>query len=253
MGGNLRPGTQGRAQGSSACHHGGQSRDHAGEPTAAMEESEQRGGTAGQGRNPSRDRGTRVGSMSLGWGERATQRKTGKSLGRTESDAQGAEAADRARPGKLVGTTGHGGIGKSELGTEEEIRERQPGNCAGQQGAARAKGERQGAQRLARREPEPEQKSERHGSSRPLAGQYGSRDTGMEELDEALGVCREQTGELQGAAAMAGDAERHGSFSEERERWALGEKIRKTENVRWIYTTDKRRWLEEYQGRTAIG
>ena len=37
-----RPGAQGRAQGSSACHHGGQSRDHAGEPTAAMEESEQR-------------------------------------------------------------------------------------------------------------------------------------------------------------------------------------------------------------------
>jgi hypothetical protein len=61
-----RPGAQGRAQGSSARHHGGQGRDHAGEPTAAMEESEQRGGTAGQGRNPSRYRGTRVGSRSLG-------------------------------------------------------------------------------------------------------------------------------------------------------------------------------------------
>ncbi|PWZ09238.1 hypothetical protein Zm00014a_005076 [Zea mays] len=79
----------------------------------------------------------------------------------------------------------------------------QPRNCAGQQGAAHAKGERQGAQRLTRSEPEPEQKSERHESSRPLAGQYGSRDADMEKLDEALGVRREQTGERQGASRQA--------------------------------------------------
>ena len=39
----------------------------------------------------------------------------------------------------------------------------------------RARRERQGAQRLARKDPEPEQKSERHGSSRPPARRTGSR------------------------------------------------------------------------------
>jgi hypothetical protein len=84
---------------------------------------------------------------------------------------------------------------------------------------------------------------------------------GRRALVTGAGSWKNSIGEQESSSQgkRLGEAERSswrssGEHSREKtplEHCALGlgwEKIRKTKNARWIYTRDKRRWLEEYQG-----